>query len=68
DLQLEIPIFDFGETSRRRNAEIYMQAVNRFGMLAVNIRSQARSALLSYRAANDIARQYRNNVIPMRKV
>ena len=60
DLQLEIPIFDFGETSRRRNAEIYMQAVN--------IRSQARSALLSYRAANDIARQYRNNVIPMRKV
>lgn len=67
DLQVEIPIFDFGETSRRRSAEIYMQAVNRFGMLAVNIRSQARSALLSYRAANDIARQYRNNVIPLRK-
>jgi len=67
DLQLEIPIFDFGETSRRRNVEIYMQAVNRFSMQAVNVRSEARTALLAYRAASDIARQYRNNVIPMRK-
>ncbi|MGO4558552.1 TolC family protein [Rhizobiales bacterium 3FA27D7] len=68
DLELEIPIFDLGETTRRRNAETYMQAVNRFAAKAVNIRSEARAALLAYRAANDIARQYRGSIIPLRKV
>ena len=68
DLELEIPIFDLGETTRRRNAETYMQAVNRFAAKAIAIRSEARSALLAYRAANDIARQYRASIIPLRKV
>jgi outer membrane protein TolC len=68
DLELEIPIFDFGETSRRRNAETYMQAVNRFAARAVAIRSEARSTLQAYRAANDIARQYRASIVPLRKV
>ncbi len=68
DLELEIPIFDFGETTRRRNVETYMQAVNRFAAKAVAVRSEARSALLAYRASNDIARQYRASIIPLRKV
>lgn len=68
DLELEIPIFDLGETARRRNAETYMQAVNRFAAKAIAVRSEARSALLAYRAANDIARQYRASIIPLRKV
>lgn len=68
DLELEIPIFDLGESTRRRSAETYMQAVNRFTAQAVAIRSEARAALLSYRAAYDIARHYRASVIPLRKV
>lgn len=68
DLELEIPIFDFGETTRRRNVETYMQAVNRFAAKAIAIRSEARAAVLAYRGAVDIARQYRGSIIPLRKV
>jgi len=67
DLAIEIPIFDFGETTRRRAAETYMQAVNRFAEQAVNIRSEARAAYLTYRAAYDIARAYRNKIVPLRR-
>ncbi|HEV2572550.1 MAG TPA: TolC family protein [Beijerinckiaceae bacterium] len=67
DLVIEIPIFDFGETTRRRAAETYMQAVNRFAEQAVNIRSEARAAYLTYRAAYDIARAYRNKIVPLRR-
>ena len=45
-----------------------MQAVNRFAARAVAIRSEARSTLQAYRAANDIARQYRASIVPLRKV
>lgn len=67
DLAIEIPIFDLGETTQRRAAETYMQAVNRFAEQAVNIRSEARSAYLTYRASYDIARAYRNKIVPLRR-
>ncbi|ACL62899.1 TolC family protein [Methylobacterium nodulans] len=67
DLAIEIPIFDLGETTRRRAVETYMQAVNRFAEQAVNIRSEARAAYLTYRAAYDIALAYRNKIVPLRR-
>lgn len=67
ELALEIPIFDFGETTRRRSVETYMQAVNRFAEKAVNVRSEARTALLAYRASYDISNQYRTQILPLRK-
>lgn len=68
ELHLEIPIWDFGETNRRRAVETYMQAVNRLVELAVNVRSEAREAYRAYRATYDIARQYQNRVIPLRNL
>lgn len=67
ELALEIPIFDLGETTRRRSTETYMQAVNRFAQQAVNIRSEARTAQLAYRASYDISNQYRTQILPLRK-
>lgn len=68
ELHLEIPVWDFGETSRRRAVETYMQAVNRLVERAVNVRSEAREAYRTYRATHDIARQYQNRVIPLRSL
>jgi outer membrane protein TolC len=68
ELHLEIPIWDLGETNRRRAVETYMQSVNRFVELAVNVRSEARESYQAYRATYDITRQYQNRVIPLRNL
>jgi outer membrane protein TolC len=66
-LEIEIPIFDFGETRARRAHETYMRALNRLAEKAVNVRSEARGAYQAYRASYDIARQYQTSVLPLRK-
>jgi outer membrane protein TolC len=68
ELHLIIPIWDLGETKRRRAAQTYMESVNRMVELAVNIRSEAREAYRSYRATHDIAVQYQSRVIPLRDI
>ncbi len=65
-LEFRIPIFDSGQARLRKGELAYMRAANRLAELAVNTRSQARSAYLSYRSNYDIARHYRNNVLPLR--
>ena len=67
-IDLQVPLFDFGEARVRLAEETYMQAVNRLYAKAVNVRSQAREAYQAYRATYDIARHYRNEVMPLRKI
>ena len=43
-----------------------MQAANLLAEKAVNIRSEARSAYTGYRSNYDIARHYKNSVLPLR--
>lgn len=66
ELEFEIPIFDTGRARMRKAEMAYMQAANLLAEKAVNIRSEARSAYDSYRSTYDIARHYRNNVVPLR--
>jgi outer membrane protein TolC len=68
EVDFQIPIFDFGEVRVRRAGEIYMQAVNRLGALAVEARSQARESYRAYRSSYDIAMRYRREVLPLRKI
>lgn len=68
EVELEIPIFDFGETEVRRAKETYLQALNRLAELGVNARSQAREAYQVHRATYDIARLYRDEVVPLRRI
>jgi outer membrane protein TolC len=68
EVELQIPIFDFGEARLREAGETYMQAVNRLEEKAVNVRSQAREAYQRYRFSYQIAGQYRARVLPLRKV
>jgi outer membrane protein TolC len=44
-----------------------MQAVERAAEAAVNARSEVREAYSGYRTAFDIARHYRDEVVPLRK-
>lgn len=68
ELEIEIPIYDFGQSRVALAEQSYMQAANRLAEKAVNARSEAREAYTSYRASYDIARQYQDNVLPLRKI
>ena len=67
EVRLELPIFDWG-TARVAKAEaIYMQAVNRAAETAINARSEVREAYQDYRAGYDVARHYRDEIVPLKK-
>jgi outer membrane protein TolC len=68
EVEFQIPLFDFGEVKVRQAEEAYLQAVNRLTAKAVNVRSEAREAYQGYRGAYDIARHYRREVLPLRKI
>ena len=66
-ISLELPIFDWG-TARVAKAEaIYMQAVNRAAETAINARSEVRQAYKGYRSSFDIARHFRDEIVPLKK-
>ena len=66
EIGFAIPIFDSGKARMRKAELAYMRAANRLAEKAVNVRSEARSAYEAYRSSLDIARHYRNNVVPLR--
>jgi outer membrane protein TolC len=68
EVELQIPLFDFGEVRVRQAEQTYLQAVNRLADKAINVRSEARDAYRSFRSTYDIARHYRNEVLPLRKI
>lgn len=66
-ITLEIPLFDWG-TARIAKAEaLYMQEVNKVAQAAIDARSEARQGYQDYRSAYELARHYRDDVIPLRK-
>ncbi|MEC9344521.1 MAG: TolC family protein, partial [Pseudomonadota bacterium] len=68
ELEFEIPIFDSGE-ARLRKAELqYMKEANLLAEKAVGIRSEARTAAMAVSANHQIARHYRNSVLPLREL
>ncbi|TXI24887.1 MAG: TolC family protein [Roseateles sp.] len=67
EIQLELPLFDFGTTRTARAEAIYMQSVHRTAEAAVNARSEVRESYSAYRTAFDLARHYRDEVVPLRK-
>jgi outer membrane protein TolC len=67
EIELRIPIFDFGEARTARAEHLYMQAVNRTADAAVRARSEVREAYSAYRTTHDLARHYRDEIVPLRK-
>jgi outer membrane protein TolC len=67
ELSLELPLFDWGGARVARAEAIYMQSLDRVAEVAANARSEAREAYMGYRASYELARRYRDEVIPLRK-
>jgi outer membrane protein TolC len=64
-LTLEVPLFDSGDARLRKSEALYAQAVDRFTQAAIAARSQIRLAYGNYRAAYELARRQRDDVLPM---
>ena len=67
EVELAIPIFDFGAARTARAERVYMQAVNRTVEVAVQARSEVREAYGAYRTAFDLAQHYRDEIVPLRR-
>ena len=67
ELSLELPLFDWGTAKVAKAEAVYMQAVYRAAETAINARSEVREAYTSYRSSFDIARHYRDELVPLRK-
>ena len=67
EIELELPLFDFGSARVARAEAIYMQSVHRTAQVAVTAQSEVRESYAAYRTAYDLARQYRDEIVPLRK-
>jgi outer membrane protein TolC len=67
EIEIRLPLFDWGGAKVARAEYTYMQAVNRTADTAVRARSEVREAYSAYRTAYDLARHYRDEIVPLRK-
>ncbi|MBQ0932366.1 TolC family protein [Ideonella alba] len=67
EIELALPLFDFGSARVARTEAIYLQALNRTAAIAVQAQSEVRESYSAYRTAYDLARHYRDEVVPLRK-
>jgi len=66
-ISFELPLFNWG-TARVAQAEsLYMQAINRAAEAAINARSEVRESYDTYRNGWEVARHYREEIVPIRK-
>ncbi len=66
-ISVELPLFDWGDARVAKAEATYMQAVNRAAEAAVNARSEVRGAYANYRTTYDIARHFRDEIVPLKK-
>jgi outer membrane protein TolC len=67
EIEVGVPIFDFGGARVARAERLYLQAVDRTMQVAVEARSEVREAYSAYRTAFDLAQHYRDEIVPLRK-
>lgn len=67
DISFELPLFDWGGAKVARAEATYMQGVNRAAYIASNAQSEIREAYSHYSTSYDIAKQYHDEIVPLRK-
>ena len=67
EIELELPIFDFGSARTARAEATYSQSLQRTAEVAVNAQSEVRESYSAYRTAYDLAKHNRDEVVPLKK-
>jgi outer membrane protein TolC len=67
ELGLRIPLFDWGGPQRAAMNAQSLAAANRYEAVIRNASSQLRESYSAYRTAYDLAKHYRDEVVPLRK-
>ncbi len=67
EVELVLPIFDWGGARKAKAQALYMQSMHRTADVAIRARSQVRESYAAYRTTYDLARHYRDQVVPLRK-
>ena len=67
EVELELPIFDFGATRAARAQASYLQALHQAADVAIQAQSEVRESYSAYRTAYDLARHYRDEVVPLKR-
>jgi outer membrane protein TolC len=67
EISVEIPLFDWGSAKVARAEAIYLQSANRVAETAINARSEVRESYSAYVSGYDLAKHYRDEVVPVRK-
>lgn len=67
EIGVEIPLFDWGSAKVARAQAIYMQSANQLAQTAIDARSEVRESYSAYVTSYDVAKHYRDEVLPLRK-
>ncbi|MES2299425.1 MAG: TolC family protein [Pseudomonadota bacterium] len=67
EIELQIPLFNWGGARVAKAEAMYMQAVHRAAATAIDARSEVRESYSAYRTAYDLARHYRDEIVPLKK-
>lgn len=67
EIELSLPLFDWGEARTARAEALYTQAMNRVAAQAVHARSEVRESYAAYRSAHQLMQHHWDEVVPLRK-
>lgn len=67
EVELSLPLFDWGTARVRRAEAIYLRSLQRTADIAVQARSEVRELHSAYQSSYQIARHYRDEIVPAKK-
>ncbi|MGB7305555.1 MAG: TolC family protein [Burkholderiaceae bacterium] len=67
EIGFEVPLFNWAGAKTKLAESLYMQAIQNAAKMAIDARSEVREAYIGYRSNYDIARLYRDEIVPARK-
>lgn len=67
EIELALPLFDAGGARVAKAEALYRQAMHRVAAAAIDAESEVRDSHAAYRAAHDLARRYRDEIVPLQR-
>lgn len=67
EVELSLPLFDWGDARVRRAEAIYLRALQRTADIALQARSEVREGHSLLLTQYEVARRYRDEIVPLRK-